>query len=115
MRGMRIRHGGWVDLVNDEKYGGCVIPMMALFHEHDEDPEMRPDPITPERREDIIAHMAAGLVGTYRYFREQRKAYASAEFAPPPRRTVAKVGRTDLCPCGSGKKYKKCCGGATVN
>jgi len=20
------------------------------------------------------------------------------------------VGRNDLCPCGSGKKYKKCCG-----
>lgn len=23
---------------------------------------------------------------------------------------AAKVGRNDLCPCGSGKKYKKCCG-----
>ncbi len=22
----------------------------------------------------------------------------------------SKVGRNDLCPCGSGKKYKKCCG-----
>lgn len=21
-----------------------------------------------------------------------------------------KVGRNELCPCGSGKKYKKCCG-----
>jgi uncharacterized protein YecA (UPF0149 family) len=21
-----------------------------------------------------------------------------------------KVGRSDSCPCGSGKKYKKCCG-----
>ena len=32
-----------------------------------------------------------------------------------PKRTVIlkkdeKVGRNDLCPCGSGKKYKKCCG-----
>ena len=26
-----------------------------------------------------------------------------------PRR-VQKVGRNDPCPCGSGKKYKKCCG-----
>jgi preprotein translocase subunit SecA len=25
-------------------------------------------------------------------------------------REVPKVGRNDLCPCGSGKKYKKCCG-----
>lgn len=26
------------------------------------------------------------------------------------RRTADKIGRNDLCPCGSGKKYKKCCG-----
>jgi SEC-C motif-containing protein len=26
-------------------------------------------------------------------------------------RAVPKVGRNDPCPCGSGKKYKKCCGG----
>lgn len=24
--------------------------------------------------------------------------------------TAPKVGRNELCPCGSGKKYKKCCG-----
>ena len=35
----------------------------------------------------------------------------------PPRQTITrirntgpKVGRNDPCPCGSGKKYKKCCG-----
>src|ERR1700742_432282 len=22
---------------------------------------------------------------------------------------MAKIGRNDLCPCGSGKKYKRCC------
>lgn len=26
-----------------------------------------------------------------------------------------KVGRNDSCPCGSGKKYKKCCGGSSQN
>ena len=25
-------------------------------------------------------------------------------------RTEKKIGRNDPCPCGSGKKYKKCCG-----
>jgi len=29
---------------------------------------------------------------------------------PAPQRTAEKVGRNDPCPCGSGKKYKKCCG-----
>jgi len=28
----------------------------------------------------------------------------------PVRRDLPKVGRNDACPCGSGKKYKKCCG-----
>ncbi|MBP5589014.1 MAG: SEC-C domain-containing protein [Bacteroidales bacterium] len=27
-----------------------------------------------------------------------------------PIRTEKKVGRNDPCPCGSGKKYKNCCG-----
>jgi len=25
-------------------------------------------------------------------------------------RNLGKIGRNDPCPCGSGKKYKKCCG-----
>lgn len=25
-------------------------------------------------------------------------------------RSHQKVGRNDLCPCGNGKKFKKCCG-----
>jgi preprotein translocase subunit SecA len=28
----------------------------------------------------------------------------------PVRRSVPKVGRNDPCPCGSGKKFKNCCG-----
>lgn len=32
------------------------------------------------------------------------------EALEPIRRTTPKVGRNDPCPCGSGKKYKKCCG-----
>lgn len=34
-------------------------------------------------------------------------------FGPDPiRREHPKIGRNDPCPCGSGKKYKKCCGAA---
>jgi preprotein translocase subunit SecA len=28
----------------------------------------------------------------------------------PKKRRSKKVGRNDPCPCGSGKKYKQCCG-----
>ncbi len=33
-----------------------------------------------------------------------------SEVKPTPHRAEAKVGRNDPCPCGSGLKYKKCCG-----
>jgi len=40
---------------------------------------------------------------------------SASEYPPyvpfkPIRNEAAKVGRNDPCPCGSGKKYKKCCG-----
>jgi preprotein translocase subunit SecA len=42
---------------------------------------------------------------------EQARAVSSAEDAAPAQRvTGEKVGRNDPCPCGSGKKYKKCHG-----
>jgi uncharacterized protein len=109
VRGMHMCHDGWAELFNDEEHGGCVIPMMVLYHEHDEDPEMRPEPISPERRENIILHVAAGLLAAYRYFKAHRTASVVT------REPVGKIGRNDPCPCGSGKKYKKCCGGATLN
>jgi len=34
----------------------------------------------------------------------------SASASKPVTRKAPKVGRNDLCPCGSGLKYKKCCG-----
>src|ERR1035438_5088950 len=53
MRGMGMRHDGWAVLVHDEDHGGCLVPVMMLYHEHDEDPEMRPAPINPEQREEV--------------------------------------------------------------
>lgn len=39
---------------------------------------------------------------------EGHHAHSSPPLAPRVR-TEPKVGRNDPCPCGSGKKYKKCC------
>lgn len=36
--------------------------------------------------------------------------YVDGEGQTPIRRNQPKVGRNEPCPCGSGKKYKKCCG-----
>lgn len=44
-----------------------------------------------------------------------RQSFFSRTIKPSPEASVStiqsnKVGRNDPCPCGSGKKYKKCCG-----
>ena len=54
---------------------------------------------------------AAGLAKSH----EQQERAASTPVGAPTkpstvRRMQPKVGRNDPCPCGSGKKYKKCCG-----
>ena len=114
MRGVEMRRESWAELILDEEQGGWMIPVLTLYHEHDEDPELRPGRIEPEKREEIIMQLAAGIVGAYRYFREDRQHAAS------PNRSEShghptKVGRNDQCPCGSGRKYKRCCGGVTIH
>ncbi len=59
------------------------------------------------------------LIDFYRWQGMEERVMASEEeylrlTAPPPSRTEQvvkskKIGRNDPCPCGSGKKYKKCC------
>jgi uncharacterized protein len=62
MRGVEMRRGSWADLITNDEHGGAMIPVLMLYHEHDENPELRPGQIAPERREEIIVQMAAGLV-----------------------------------------------------
>ncbi|WP_022660348.1 YchJ family protein [Paucidesulfovibrio longus] len=49
-------------------------------------------------------------LGTFRKL-EGKWIYVDGEVrGEPQRRAEPKVGRNEPCPCGSGKKYKKCCG-----
>ena len=40
--GMELRRTDWAVLLDDEKQGGCLVPIFVLAHENDPDPEMRP-------------------------------------------------------------------------
>jgi uncharacterized protein len=119
VRGMQLRQREWAVLLNDENHGGSLVPIFALAHEHDPDPATRPykEPITAERREQLIIGVAAGVMNIYKYFRQQNGAQ-EGKFDPGSssyRRVVPKTGRNDPCPCGSGKKYKHCCGKVTLH
>ncbi len=64
-------------------------------------------------REDDVERMEAERRKRHEQEQLRMKKVAAgqeAEQAQPVRREGDKVGRNALCPCGSGKKYKKCCG-----
>jgi len=64
----------------------------------------------PQRLPDVARQLERKQQRQQRDLQYQTGA-AQAE-APKPVRAGAKVGRNDPCPCGSGKKYKKCHGAA---
>lgn len=78
LRGMNLRHDAWGVLVNDNRNGGSLVPILALYHEHDPDPKLRPKPITPKQREKLLADLTAGIVLMYRYFRKGRAFHTPA-------------------------------------
>jgi uncharacterized protein len=118
LRGMEFHKDRWAALLSDEQRGGLLVPIFALAHEHDTDPEMRPykEAISAEQREKLIVGAAAGVTGIYGYFEAQRLVENEPlDHATTFRRTIPKIGRNDPCPCGSGKKFKQCCGRTTLH
>jgi uncharacterized protein len=59
-----------------------------------------------------LNYLCAGLKQFFLHSREPLARLISMQndSTPKPRPATAKTGRNDLCPCGSGRKYKKCCG-----
>ncbi len=57
-----------------------------------------------------------GTDGLARKFRGDgdRRSEPAPHISFPVRREAPKVGRNDPCPCGSGKKFKNCCGKPTA-
>ncbi len=54
-------------------------------------------------------------MNVHRYFRAAREAHGQDTLTVEARRSTPKIGRNEPCPCGSGRKHKKCCGGLTGN
>ena len=66
----------------------------------------------PISQEELDARERAAEEARRRAQRQQNLVYSGGDGSavPAAKRPAAKVGRNDPCPCGSGKKYKKCHG-----
>lgn len=119
-RAMRLRVDAWerIALSGDEEAAACVNMMIALYDIAEGQSDLPKKSIREltETAPDLIPDMVVELN------RWTKSATAPAPFVRPKpansplapdlfSRPGQKVGRNDPCPCGSGKKYKKCCGG----
>ncbi len=99
---------GWQALISakpGEDGGGLLTPMLLYGTEEGWD-QLKENPMLVERHQDFADAIGPCVIGIRDYWLPLRKE------ASTYRRESSKIGRNDLCPCGSGKKYKKCCGSA---
>jgi uncharacterized protein len=110
MRGVAMRRRGWIPMVTDEQEGQLLTIALVAGEVEPAWPET---PVTEELRQELEALMGAGAGRAYhRFAAERRETARLAREASTVRREAPKVGRNEPCPCGSGRKYKQCCGAA---
>ena len=118
MRGVHLCGESWDEIfaVDDVERFAMVLPILALAHENDRDEEMRPrkEPLSPADRKTLCGILGPAAKRIYNYFRPHR-IRESKRAAGVMMRAEKKIGRNEPCSCGSGKKYKHCCGRSASN
>ena len=109
LAGVALAQPSWFEAGDDESVEDLLFPFMALSGRmkeyalesgepwHGPEAEAR---LMKEARDTLLDD----ILGAHDYWFESRINRV------PQKREAAKTGRNDPCPCGSGKKYKSCCG-----
>jgi uncharacterized protein len=109
MRGVELCRAQWQPLF-DDPHGLTVLRPIRLHVAGDLTSEEKLLTQTPIQREELAKQIPASVTWIYRYWLPYRQATVERTIATTFQRDHPKIGRNDPCPCGSGKKYKKCCG-----
>ncbi len=106
--GIGLRGYGQKDPLQEYKKEGyeMFLDMVRRFREETVSLMLRIRPMRPEEVEELEEKRRR------RQERELRMSHGEEEASKPKpvKRKSKKIGRNEPCPCGSGKKYKKCCG-----
>ena len=107
-KAVKLRPGAWKQfLAADPETAQAMAGLLTLA---DVD---RQDPRFSQEQLDALTAAAPDQIGPWVVaLNEWRLAHRELGHIPPSPfpAQAANVGRNDPCPCGSGKKYKKCCG-----
>jgi yecA family protein len=111
--GLEWLESEWVERIEtDEEMVLFVGPIARLGL--DDGGEREGLPMTAEDRAECIASLPSSILGLYANVRlAAERLDAEREWSRQPARSN-KVGRNAPCPCGSGKKYKRCCGSPEI-
>jgi uncharacterized protein len=104
LRGISLGEDEWDPLLSDADWQD-ELEAIDLLARGPDDEETGAEVATQEQRDALIDDMIGFALDAHDYWLEQRLASPITQ-----RRSAPKVGRNDPCPCGSGKKYKQCCG-----
>ncbi|MES2118434.1 MAG: UPF0149 family protein [Pseudomonadota bacterium] len=99
---MELDAGGWAPLLATQ--ADWFAPMQQLAASEQRQPAMTDE--ETQRWMDAVAPAVIAINAV----RLQQQGTSGTGAARPVQRATPKVGRNAPCPCGSGKKYKKCCG-----
>jgi uncharacterized protein len=110
MCGMKLRPAVWHEIMLDDLNWIYLDPVAALARDSGALPELvnpgeSEPPLSATDAEgyiDLLPKCVTGLNGLFLDAIE--RAHTPIRYDSP------KIGRNEPCPCGSGKKYKKCCG-----
>ncbi len=106
--GVKLNLAAWQPLLRDPQGQQWYHPI-ALLGDEDAPPEWDDLIRTPEQRANLTAQIEQSVRQMRAYWLPLREAVVERQTA---QRMSTKVGRNESCPCGSGKKFKKCCGSA---
>jgi uncharacterized protein len=109
VQGMRLCWNDWQPLLSTPQ-GQAWFRPIALLGEDDFSVDQDELTETPPMRAELALQIPQAVLDMHAHWLPLRLAVYQREVAKSMQR---KVGRNEPCPCGSGKKFKRCCGAAS--
>lgn len=103
--GLCLRREAWTRMYDDQEARVALLPILLCLENTKLRPEIEKAGVDMQ---ELIDEALDGLPKKVQYIHDywqKRQSDGAATF----RRVREKVRRNDPCPCGSGRKYKKCC------
>ena len=118
LHGMGLREAAWSQRMEDnEDVADDVAMLFALSRTGDDEDSAQDGPSAHDEDVDgdnaLDAEQRLDAIDVLADMLHDLHCLRIHELRPAPARREAEPGRNDECPCGSGRKYKKCCGAAS--